>query len=69
MTLRVKLFWDWTSDEDDLINEVSISRMEHEMNEFLSNVEEINVKKIYVALGCGQRMGLIEYRGVEIDGF
>ncbi len=59
--IKVKLFWDWIGENADHI-EWAIARMEKEMNDFLETKKEENIKKIYIALGEGQRMGLVEYR-------
>jgi hypothetical protein len=61
MTIQVKLFWDRVNDTFEGTSG-SVHRMENDMNDFLKDIRDDNVKKIYIALGNTQRMGLIEYR-------
>ena len=65
MTIQIKLFWDRVNDTYEGASG-SVHRMENEMNDFLKDLRDDNVKKIYIALGNTQRMGLIEYR---VDNF
>lgn len=61
MTIKVKLF---STDIDSApqIDRQLIKSLETEMNIFLSEIRDDDVKKIYVAMGPTKRMGLIEYR-------
>lgn len=61
MTIQVKLFVDRVNDTFEG-SHGSVLRMENAMNDFLKDIRDDNVKKIYVALSNTQRMGLIEYR-------
>lgn len=61
MTIKVKIF-STTIDQDTKIDRELVKGLETDMNDFLSEIRDDDVKKIYVAIGPTRRMGLVEYK-------
>lgn len=60
--MKVRLFFDVTAGSDTNTRNKATSELEAAMNDFLKDLDDVNVQKIYVAIGACERMGLIQYK-------
>lgn len=66
MTIQVKFFANRISDTYEGFGG-AIKQMENEMNDFLKDLRDDDVKDISIVLGNTQRMGLVVYRDNIIE--